>query len=86
MLAVLEVAVHQRDGDEEGLIVTVEVGEYFDDPVDHTGADWSCYLVTLQAITGVEFLLSYPEIVLDVITELSPDVDVLALDISGLLP
>lgn len=83
---VLEVTIHERYGYEEGLIITVEVGQHLDDPVDHASTNWSRDLVPLQAIRGVKLKLLGPEVLLNVAAKLRPQVYVLSLNVRGQCP
>lgn len=93
--APLEVPVHERHGEEERLIVALEVCEHLNHPVDHTCAHLSIdtvfewlRLVTAEALAGVEFFvaLSATQVPHDVVSEVSPYVDVLSIDIARVLP
>lgn len=79
---ILEVTIHERDGDEEGLIIAVEVGEHLDDPVHHTSADWRCDLVPLETICCIKLELLRPEVLLYVAAKFGPQIQVLSLDVS----
>lgn len=83
LLAGLEVAIHQWHSREESLITAGEVGQHFDDPVDHASAHWSSDVVPVEAVGSVVLKFFLAKVALDVGAELRPDVDVLSLHVAG---
>ena len=57
---VLEVPIHDLHGDEERLLVAVEVREHLDHPVDHAGAHRPLDLMTIQAVGCVKLRTRLP--------------------------
>ena len=82
VLLVLEEAVQDRDGQEEGLVVTLEVGQDFDHPVNHAGPKGGSYFVLDEAVLGVELDLELSLIDVDVLPIVVAHVGRFALNLS----
>ena len=80
---VLKVAVHQADRQEEGLVITLEVGEHLYVPVDHASTQGRRDLVPDQAVVREELLLKLLGIVQYRFSILSVHIDVLSFDVRG---
>jgi len=80
---VLEESVLQVDCQEERLVVTLEIREHFNHPVDHSCPQNSCDFMVNKAVTCVVLLLQVAEVVINVIFQLVADVDVLTVKICG---
>lgn len=65
-----EVPVQDGNGEEEGLVVALEVGEHLNHPVDHAGAQRWSDLVLDQAVRGVELVLQLPLVNINVFSVL----------------
>ena len=54
VLLILEVSVDEAHSEEEGLVVTFEVGKYLDHPVDHSGTQCWRDFVSHEGIVSQE--------------------------------
>ena len=80
---VLEESVEQANTEEEGLVVTLEVGEDLNHPVNHASAQgWSDF-VYQQGVLGVELGLELTEVQVDAFSILTVNVYVLTFNFGG---
>lgn len=82
--AELEEPVLKGHGQEESLVITSEVGQYFYHPIYHASSESWRYLMPPQTVCHVifTFLLKIPEISVNVIIQLMSDIDILPLNIT----
>ena len=64
---VLEVSIHQRRGEEEGLVVAPEICQDFDHPVNHSCSEARINFMAVQAIRSIISLLKLSQITVDVL-------------------
>lgn len=50
----LEISVEEWDSQEESLVITLEISEDFNHPVDHPWSESPCDLVSTQTVSSVE--------------------------------
>ena len=76
----LEVAVKQRDGQEESLVIAFKVSQHLDHPVYHACPQRWCYLVLNQAILSKTLKLKLARVGHNLVTILSVHINILPLD------
>lgn len=82
-LTELEKPILERNSEEKCLIVTSEVGEHLNHPVDHSGSQSRSYFVAAQAVVNIVLVLvlELTQVLVNIIVQLVPDIDVLSLDV-----
>lgn len=86
-LAPKEVAVHEANGQEEGQVITLEVSQHLDHPVDHPGSEGPRHGgVLAQTVCRQEFEFLLTKISIDVLRQLHAHVDVLPFVVGSSLP
>ena len=83
---VLEVAIKEAHCKEEGLVIALEVSKHLDHPVNHACSQRRRNLMPHQTVRRQMLLLQLAHVAHDRLTVLVVHVDVLALDLVGLLP
>lgn len=82
-LICLQEPVEETDSKEEGLVVTLEVSEHFDHPVDHSCSQRRCDLMVLKTRLGRVKFLQLPCVRVDRSWVFGIDVDVLPFNIGS---
>ena len=77
----LEVAVKQRDGQEESLVIAFKVSQHLDHPVNHASPQRRCYLVLNQAILSKTLKLKVARVCHNLVTVLRIHINILPLDL-----
>ena len=80
--ASFEVSVEKTNSQEECLIITFEIGQDLDHPIDHSSSKTCVDLMVSKGIGGIEFTLKFSQVFVDIRTKLISHIDVLSLDIS----
>ena len=81
----LEVAVKQRDGQEESLVIAFKVGQHLNHPVNHASSQRRGYLVLNQAILSKTLKLKLPRVGHNLVSVLSVHINILPLNFIGRL-
>ena len=84
VLLILEVSVDEAHSEEEGLVVTFEVGKYLDHPVDHSGTQCWRDFVSHEGIVSQELDFQLSCVVKYWLTIVCVYIDVLTLNFCGL--
>ena len=84
-IGLLKVAVHERDSEEEGLVLALEVGQHLDHPVDHASSQRGRDLVPGETVRGLTSELHLPLILVNLRKVFLFAVDVLPFEIICLL-
>ena len=82
---ILEVAIQEAHCEEKGLVIALEVSEHLDHPVNHASSQRRRDLVPHQTIGGQVLQLELAHVAHDALPVLVVHIDVLALDLVGLL-
>lgn len=79
---ILEVPVHHADSHEEGEIITVEITEDLNHPVNHSGPQLVVHCgMSCQTVPNFNLSFELSQIFVDVQSQISSDILVLPLDI-----
>lgn len=81
LLLSFKVPVEKTGCQEERLVLTLEIGQHLDHPVDHAGSEYRGNLVILEAIIRSVSLLELARVSLNLLAILDLNVDVLTLDL-----
>jgi len=67
------------------LVLTLEISQHLNHPVDHSRAQSWCYFMLLQAVISPEYRFKFSNIQINGLAILCLDIDVLSFDLSSLL-
>ena len=77
-----EETVQETDSQKEGLVLTLEISEHLDHPIDHPCSQTLCDFVSIQEVSRLILSLQLSQVLVDLFTILRLNVNVLPLQLS----